>query len=202
MIIQAPTASGIRVINPSLLPTPVSPGIRSRLSFLIAVGLAHPLASLPCRAVGLDSEGNDVPRLRVVVPDSRHQAIERLLDDTAAAMNHEDLDAVERCFMPDQRAAARRRLGMILVSHAVSLELEDHHVLECSDTHAEVGIRYAITLDGARYDIVSMLALGRHGDDWLIQREKVQTISGGPSGCGSGRIGDRPVCIGGRCSLR
>jgi len=172
------------------------------MGFLVVISLTHASFGLTCWAIDLDSEGDDTPRARVIVPDSRHVAIERLLDDTARAMNHEDLDAVERCFMPDQRAAARRRLGIILVSHAVSLELEDHHVLECTDSRAEVGIRYAITLDGARYDIVSMLTLGRHHDDWLIQREKVQTISGGPSGCGSGRCGDRPVCIGGRCAVR
>lgn len=160
------------------------------------------LSTAPEIAVGLESEGDALPRARVVVPDSRHEAIEQLLDDTVTAMNHEDLDAVERCFMPDQRAAARRRLGMILVSHVVTLELEDHHVLECTDSRAEVGIRYAITLDGARYDIVSMLTLGRHDEDWLIQREKVQSIGGGPSGCGSGRCGERPVCIGGRCAMR
>lgn len=177
-------------------------GRKGCLTLLVGPGLATLLMSLPCQAIGLDSEGDAMPRARVVVPDSRRMAIEQLLGDTAAAMNHEDLDAAASCFMPDQRAAARRRLGMILVSHTVSLELEDHHVLECSDSRAEVGIRYTITLDGARYDIVSMLTLGRHGDDWLIQREKVQTISGGPSGCGSGRSSDKPVCIGGQCALR
>lgn len=169
---------------------------------LVGFGLPMLIPLTRCGAIGLDSEGDALPRARVAVPDSRHEAIERLLEDTATAMNHEDLDAVERCFMPDQRAAARRRLGMILVSHAVTLELEDHHILECSDSRAEVGIRYTITLDANRYDIVSTLALGRHGDAWLIQREKVRSISGGPSGCGSGRCGSRPMCIGGQCALR
>lgn len=153
-------------------------------------------------AVGLESDGDALPRARVIVPDARHEAIEQFLDDTAAAMNHEDLDTVEQCFVPDQRAAARRQFGMIFVSHVVSLELEEHHVLECNDTRAEVGIRYSITLDNVRHDIVSIITLRRHGDDWLIQREKLHSFRTGPTACDSGGCGEQAVCIGGRCGLR
>lgn len=170
------------------------------LMLLLAIGLTA--GATPSRSMSAPADSSESPsRARVVVPDPRTEAIEELLEATVNAMNREDLDAVEMCFVPDQRTAARRRLGVLLVAHSVALELEDHHVLEYGDDRAEVGIKYHVTLDDSDYVIVSHLTLARHQDEWLIRRESVRSIGGGPAGCGSGRGGVRNACIGGRCPL-
>ena len=94
---------------------------------------------------------------------------------------------------------------MILVTHEVAMELEDHHVLDCTDSRAEVAIKYQITLTDTRHEIVSLLMLMKCDDDWRIQRECVQSIRSQSLGCSggcSGGGGGGAICIGGQCPLR
>ena len=183
------------------------------------VALAAPPAPAEETAVGLD-DGRagmallDVepekaapaaprPRIKVTAPDPEDEAIKDLVERTTAAVNAEDLDGVLACIRPGRHGTHRRRLGILFVSHAVSLDLEDSHILSRRGARAEVGVKYTLTLSQNAHDFVSILILSRSDTGgWFIDREAIQSVNSRADSYSSEGCRGGVICVGGRCALQ
>lgn len=156
------------------------------------------------RAVEIPAGEAPRARLRVKIPDPAEESIRDLVLRTAEAVNDEDLDGVLEGVRRSKQAATRRRLGLLFATHAVTMDLEDQHLLSRDGGRAEVAVKYRLTLSGRPYDFVSIVvvSLGDNGA-WVIDREEIQSASQVILPSGSGGIdGGGAICVGGRCAVR
>jgi hypothetical protein len=143
------------------------------------------------------------PRIKVTAPDPEDEAIKDLVERTTAAVNAEDLDGVLACIRPGRHGTHRRRLGILFVSHAVSLDLEDSHILSRTGARAEVGVKYTLTLSQNAHDFVSILMLSRSDTGgWFIDREQIQSVNSRADSYSSEGCRGGVICVGGRCKLQ
>lgn len=168
-----------------------------RVVVIVAVSMALPCASAYCRQASPSSEVSFAIRSR--------------LDELAASCNREDLDAYVACFEKRRRATILRQAAPLFTQHALHMEIVDAHVVSAKREHAEVMVKYIVSLTEHKYEIMSSVEMKHSHDAWLVSKETIRTFvepRRAVSSCMGGgciRLGGgcpiRSSCSGGRCSL-
>jgi len=138
-------------------------------------------------------------------------AVKNRLADVAATCNREDLQAYAACFETRRRDTILRFAGPLFAQHALHMTIEDSHVMKVNKNHADIAVKYSISLTEHKFDILSIVHLKRSNETWLISRETIQsfvepqrpspTCMGGSCGRLGGGCPIRSSCSSGGCGL-
>jgi len=145
--------------------------------------------------------GDDAAYQRLAMVDNSDETGMRdCIKQAAAAASVEDLDAYISCFTEGQQKPMRRKAAMLFVRHTVTLELLDCHLIEETDTHSTLAIKYKVDLTGEKYDVVSLLHMQKERNAWRISRERVETSKKSKPVYDT-QLAGRVGCAGGQCRL-